>query len=95
MDSNCAQCHGIPAAQPLVEWLTDANGVCLANTIRIVCANCTYYDTQQPLLDRNGYWDRAFELSTLKKYINIVNNMAWDNYPLAMQRINEVLKHAN
>lgn len=84
-----------PERAPVVEWLANSDGVCYADSIRVVHHMCQYADTIGNEMDHHQLWDRQFPLATLNKYIKLIHSMAWDDPALAIQTINEVMEYAN
>tara|TARA_R110002110_G_scaffold332075_4_gene543135 strand:- start:14388 stop:14675 length:288 start_codon:yes stop_codon:yes gene_type:complete len=88
----CADCVEDIYSNGIVEWLSTAKGIALADTLRIVHADCQYYKTDFDKMHEHNYFDHWLPLDQLVLYVDIALEMHWDNLEIMQKKINRFIK---
>jgi len=90
----CQQCRS--SLDPLtakVEWLSTMHNTCLVETIRIVHPHCQYEYSHPNTQKMMRLYDHWLPFWTLKDFMEIVDEMEWDNKPVALDIFKDYIHH--
>lgn len=90
----CQQCRC--TLNPLtakVEWLSSMHNISLVETIRLVHPHCQYEFSMPKTQKMLQLYDHWLPFWTLRKFMEIPDEMDWDNKPIAMAILEDYINH--
>lgn len=92
----CQQCcQDLDPLKAIVEWMATNERIHCSETIRLVHKSCVYYHSHYRTMEafkRNDHWLPFWQLS---EFMEIPNDVEWDNEPVAMAMFKDYIKHKN
>lgn len=90
----CQHCRSsLDPVKAKVEWLSTMHSTCLVETIRLVHPHCQYEFSHPQTQKMMMLFDHWLPFWTLKDFMEIPDEMDWDNKPIAMAIFKDYIHH--